>query len=100
MRDIASFTALNRFGMGAGPGDADAIGGDRARLGAGADPPAPVVPPLLAGFRSSEAMIAAVFAARFDGPEARAAAQRDANEQDFRPEVLARAAQMVTTRRR
>ncbi len=97
MRDIASFTALNRFGMGAGPGDADGIGSDPRGWVLAQTRLAPEVPPLLAGFRSSAAMIAAVFAARFDGPEARAAAQRAANEQEFRPELLARAAQMVTT---
>lgn len=95
MRSVASFTALHRFGTGAGPGDDARVGDDpRGWLHAQIRPGA-AVPDALGGFRSSADILAAISTARFDGPEARQAAIRLALTQDARPEILARAALSV-----
>ena len=96
MRDIDSFTALNRFGMGAGPGDAALIGGDpRGFVGAQIVPSAGL-PAALAGFAPSATMIADYATAR----RARDGSLRAVNQRQFeayRDEVLAAAALAVTT---
>ncbi|WP_164736521.1 DUF1800 domain-containing protein [Pararhodobacter zhoushanensis] len=98
MRTIASFIALNRFGLGAAPGEADAIGDDpRGWLSAQIQPSAPL-PEALRGFRSSEAIINGILSARLESPEAQQRERRRAQEQDFDAEMLARASQMITTR--
>lgn len=97
MRNAATFTALNRFGLGAAPGEATRVGDDpRGWLNAQIVPDA-VVPPGLAAFRSSDAIITAINLARLEGGEARAASIPTAMQQDFRPEVLARAVHMIGT---
>jgi len=96
MRSAATFTALNRFGLGAGPGDDARVGSDpQGWLAAqvGASP----LPDLLAPFRSADAILTGINAARNSGGgEARALATQAAMQDDYRPELLARAAQFVT----
>lgn len=97
MQDIASFIALNRFGMGAGPGDGPAIGGDpRGWLHAQVRPDLPL-PAQLAPFRSSAAILAGVYAARLETPNRMPEAVQAAIRDDARPEVLARAAVAVAS---
>ena len=90
MRSLDTFTALNRFGVGAGPGD-DARAGD--------DPrgwlleqirPGQALPPGLRRFRSAAQIRAEIAQARLESNEARNRAVRRAMSRDFRPEVMAR----------
>ena len=96
MRDIDSFTALNRFGMGAGPGDKALIGDDpRGFVQAQVRPPV-AVPAELAGFSSSAAMIRDYAVAR----RARDGSIQQVNRSQFalfRDEVLAATALVVAT---
>lgn len=96
MRDIASFIALNRFGMGAGPEDGARPGDDpRGWLKAQIRPLAPIP----GDFRPSEAIIADIFTARLDRPNRQAEAVRAAIRDDFRPSVRARTARAIATAR-
>lgn len=95
MRSAATFTALNRFGLGAGPGDDALVGSDPQGWLAAQVGRSPV-PAGLAAFRSTDAILTAINVARLSGGEARAAATQAAMQEDYRPELLARAAQFVT----
>lgn len=97
MQDIASFIAFNRFGMGAGPGDAALAGSDPRGWLHGqvrADRPLPAA---LAPFRASSTILQGVFEARLEQPNRQPAAVRESIRDDYRPEVLARAGLAVAT---
>ncbi|WP_158515907.1 DUF1800 family protein [Pararhodobacter sp. CCB-MM2] len=97
MRSVGSFIALNRFGVGAAPGDEARMGDDpRGWLLAQIRPDAPL-PHRLREFRSSDEIITGIYTARFEGAEARREAVRQAMGQDFRAELLARARNMTRT---
>lgn len=96
MRSAATFTALNRFGLGAGPGDDARVGSDPQGWLVAQVGPLPL-PDLLAPFRSADSILTGINAARNSGGgEARALATQAAMQDDYRPELLARAAQFVT----
>lgn len=99
MRSIATFIALNRFGLGAGPGD-DALVGDDPRgwLLSQIDPAAPL-PESLARFRSTDAIITEIYTALPEGQEAVRAVIDRLLDEDFRAELIARARHMVRTPR-
>lgn len=97
MRSADTFTALNRFGLGAAPGEAALAGDDPRGWVAAQIRPEPALPPLLAGFRGSEAILTALNEARLQGDEAREAAFSAALTDDYRLAVLARAAHQMTT---
>ena len=97
MQDIASFIALNRFGMGAGPGDADRPGDDpRGWLHAQVRADLPM-PAQLAAFRSSAEILAGIYAARLEQPNRQGQAVQQAINEDYVNEVLARAGLAVAT---
>ena len=97
MRDVATFIALNRFGLGATPGAAEAIGGDprgwvATQIDRSAAPSTP-------GGRDSAGVLAEMHRAAIEGPEQlRAAAQRLYGGV-FWPEVAARARHAIATDR-
>lgn len=97
MRSADTFTALNRFGLGAAPGEAAYVGNDPRGWVAEQIRPEAALPPLLAGFRSSEAVITAVNEARLVGNQARNRVFRATVDTDSRAAVLARAEHMMTT---
>lgn len=97
MQDIASFIAFNRFGMGAGPGDAERPGGDaRGWLHAQVRLDRPL-PAQLAPFRASAEILAGIFAARLEQPNRQGRAVQQAINRDYVPEVVARASLSVAT---
>ena len=94
MKDIASYIAQNRFGLGATHDGADI----------GADPRGWVKaqitgrrPAQLSGFRASADILAEIQVARAEGRDAQRAASRNAYRSDFATETLARAQLMVDT---
>lgn len=90
MRSVDAFIALNRFGLGAGPGGDAPLGGDpRGWLGAQLAAGVPPAPP----GRSADDLLTEVARARLQGQGD--AALRTAMERDFRPALLARGAQLV-----
>jgi len=92
MRDIATFTALTRFGLGAAPGDeaaVDTAGGPQPWLQAQIARPSQTPAPL-AGFRSSADILAGIWRARAEGRDAEREAMRQAYRDDYRPELRAR----------
>jgi len=92
VRSIATFIALNRFGMGAGPGDDARVGDDpRGWLQAQIRPGAPL-PEALRGFRSSDEIATEILAARHEGVQAMREVLRKAVRSDLRAESLARGA--------
>ncbi|MEO6271093.1 MAG: DUF1800 domain-containing protein [Lautropia sp.] len=98
MRDIDTFTALNRFGLGPAPGDADAASGDargwvKSQIAAN-----PAIPDALRRFRPSDEISAGIHKARLEGPMELNAATGKAYRGDFSPEVVARARLMSATR--
>lgn len=97
MRSADTFTALNRFGLGALPGEAARVGDDPRGWVAAQLVPEAALPPALAGLRGSEAIITALNEARLMGAEARDAAFQAAMQDDYRAGVLARAAHLMTT---
>ena len=67
MRDLATFIALNRFGLGASPGAAEAIGGDpRGWVAAQIDRRAA---PGTSGGHASAGVLAEMHRAAIEGPE-------------------------------
>lgn len=90
MRSVDAFIALNRFGLGAGPGGDAPLGGDpRGWLVSQLAGGVPAAPP----GRSADELLTEVSRARLDGQGEQAI--RLAMERDFRPALLARGAQLV-----
>lgn len=96
MRDVATFIALNRFGLGAAPAEAEAIGDDPrgwiatqidGRGAAGA-----------AGGRASAGLLAEMHRAANEGPERLNATARRLYSSVFWPEVVARARHAIETK--
>lgn len=97
MRAISSFIALNRFGMGARPGDEETLRGDpRGWLNAQVrrDRPALTV---YGRLRSSEQILRAIFEGRRTSPQAQAAAVQRAYRRDFYPSLVTRARLMIAS---
>lgn len=97
MRHVDTFTALNRFGLGASPGEAGRVGDDPRGWVAAQIVPEQALPPLLAGFRGSDGILTALNEARLIGDESREVAFAAAMQEDFRQGVLARAAHLIST---
>ena len=95
MRDVATFIALNRFGLGAVPGAAEAIGGDpRGWVATQIDRRAA---PGTAGGRASDGVLAEMHRGAIEGPEQLRATARRLYRSVFYPEIVARARHAITT---
>lgn len=95
MRDLASFIALNRFGLGAAPGEWEALRGDprgwvKAQIDGGAAAGA-------AFGRDSADLVAEMHRAAMDGPEALRETSRRLYGAVFWPEIVARSRQAIAT---
>lgn len=97
MTDLSSFLALNRFGLGIGPADADAVGGDPKRWLERQIVRRPAVPPALSRFPSSAATLKTIHEARLDGAERLGEVARAEYRTSFVPEIVARARHHVVT---
>lgn len=89
MKDLASFVAVNRFGLGPAPGEADAVGQDPRQWVKAQIRRQTGTPEALAPFRSAADIFAGIHRARLDGAEALGQANRAAYRDDFSAEVLA-----------
>ena len=98
MRSIDTFIALNRFGLGAAPGEGDRVASD-PRGWADAQVGRVPMPEALMRFRSSADIIADMHRARKQGPATLRPAVREALRRDFGPEVMARARHHIATDR-
>lgn len=97
MRAISSFIALNRFGMGARPGDEETLrGAPRGWLNAQVRRDRPALP-VYGRLRSSEQILRAIFEGRRTSPQAQAAAVRRAYRRDFYPSLVTRARLMIAS---
>ncbi|WP_165814485.1 DUF1800 domain-containing protein [Pararhodobacter oceanensis] len=97
MREIASFIALNRFGLGAAPGDEAHVAGDPRGWLQAQITPDPRYPLVYARRRSSADILHAIFSARQEGAEARAAAIRRAFRREYNPAMVARLRLMIAS---
>jgi uncharacterized protein (DUF1800 family) len=97
MRDVATFIALNRFGLGAVSGAVGTIGGDpRGWVATQIDSRAA---PGAAGGRASDGVLAQMHRAAIEGPEQLRATARRLYSSVFGPEVVARARHAIATER-
>ncbi|MCW5741349.1 MAG: DUF1800 domain-containing protein [Alphaproteobacteria bacterium] len=95
MRDVATFIALNRFGLGAAPGKAPAVDSDpRGWVAAQIDKRAA---PGTAGGRASAGTLAEMHRAANEGPERLNETARRLYRAVFWPEVAARARHAIDT---
>lgn len=96
MRNIASFVALNRFGLGAAPGEGALVANDpRGWVLAHISPP--VIPRLYRNRLTAEAILRQIYEGNRIGPEARNAAIRHAYQTEFNPSLVTRARLMIAT---
>lgn len=97
MKDIASFIAQNRFGLGAAPGDAARVAANpRGWLGAQIKR-RPPLPRALTRFRDSDSILTEIHRAKHAGPEALQASTDAAFHRHFSPEVAARTQVMIAS---
>ncbi|WP_323037145.1 DUF1800 domain-containing protein [Pararhodobacter sp.] len=99
MRDIASFIALNRFGLGAAPGDAERIGNDPLGWVLAQITPHQTAPRLYRNRQTSHEILRRIFEANLESPEARRAAIRWGYRQEFNPSLVTRARLMIASNR-
>ena len=97
MNNIATFIALNRFGLGIAPGESDAVEADPRGWIKAQIARRQTVPAALRSFPGSASIMKEMHEARIEGPEKLREATRRHNRQTFRPEVAARARHMITT---
>ena len=97
MKDIASFIALNRFGLGAAPGDATRVSRDPRGWIKSQIKRRPALPQSLAGFHASRDIMLGLHRAQAQGNDALTAAIGTAMSRDFTPEIVARARAMIET---
>lgn len=96
--NMASFHAVNRFGLGPAPGEVAEVQSDpRGWLHAQIGPHH--TPRELARFRSSDDLLTQIFSARRGGAEAVEQAVRDAGREAFNGEIMERTRVMATTRK-
>lgn len=98
MREIASFVALNRFGLGAAPGDDARLGGDPRGWVLDQIVPTPAVSPVYRQRRGSSEILQRIYTARQDSAAAGTTAIRQAFRSEFNPSVLTRARLMIASR--
>src|SRR3954464_7643011 len=95
MRDVATSIALNRFGLGAMPGEAEALRHDpRGWVVTQIDRRAA---PRMSGGRASDGILAEMHRAAIEGPEQLRATARQLYSSVFWPEVVARARHAIAT---
>lgn len=99
MRDIASFIALNRFGLGAAPGDEAALGGDPRGWVLAQIDPVQSAPGLYRTRQTSAMILQGIYDAQRDSDEARAQAIRQAFRREFNPSLVTRARLMIASDR-
>ena len=97
MQDLASFIALNRFGLGVGRGDAEAVAADPIGWIERQIVARQRVPDALASFPGAASIMKQIHEARLDGPEALRDTARRHYRESFAPEIAARARHAVTT---
>jgi len=97
MKDIASFIALNRFGLGAGPGEADRLGGDPRGWVESQISRRQSVPADLSRFPGSAETMAKIHNARLVDQEQLRQITREMFRSIFIDESLARAHYMIAT---
>tara|TARA_Y100001935_G_scaffold255254_1_gene267340 strand:- start:977 stop:2356 length:1380 start_codon:yes stop_codon:yes gene_type:complete len=95
MRDIATFIALNRFGLGASPGEAERVYGDPRGWILSQINPSQALPTSLSAFSASSDILAEIHAARMESPERVREVIRRLYRDDFRRETFARAVHMI-----
>ena len=98
MKDIATFQALHRFGLGPAPSDAATIGDDprgwvRQQIGR------QNVPPSLRNHKSSADVLSAIHSARRQGAQELQRATRRAMRATFAGEIVARTREMIVSQR-
>src|SRR4051794_32003664 len=95
MRDVATSIALNRFGLGAMPGEAEALGHDpRGWVVTQIDRRAA---PRISGGRASDGILAEMHRAAIEGSEQLRATARRFYSSVFGPEVVSRARHAIAT---
>lgn len=97
MKNIASFIALNRFGLGIGPEEFKAVENDPKAWIKRQIVPRQAVPAALRTFPDSAAIFKAIHEARLEGPEQLRQTVRRHYREVFRPEITARARHMIGT---
>lgn len=97
MKDIATFTALNRFGLGAAPGEAQRASGDPRGWVKAQIVPNQEIPAALRPYRPSESIMAEIHNARLEGPAKLRPTTRALYRSAFRPEIVDRARHMIGT---
>src|SRR3954471_1821400 len=95
MRDVATSIALNRFGLGAMPGEAEALGHDpRGWVVTQIDRRAA---PRMSGGRASDGILAEMHRAAIEGPEQLRATARRLYSSIFGPEIVSRSRHAIAT---
>jgi len=95
MKDIATFIALNRFGLGASPGDAERISDDpRGWISSQINTSQPI-PASLSQFPASSDLLSKIHTARMESPERLREVARGLYREAFGRETFARALHMI-----
>ncbi|MGE3244777.1 MAG: DUF1800 family protein [Beijerinckiaceae bacterium] len=97
MKDIATFIALNRFGLGAAPGEAEKLRGDPRGWLAAQIVPRQTIPAALGAIQPSELTMRQIHQARLEGMEQRREMARKLYKQVFQQEVVDRARHAIAT---
>lgn len=97
MRDVASFVALNRFGLGAAPGDAEQVAEDPRGWVLDQIRPDVPVSRLYRNRQTSSEILRQIYEAQRAGPEQRSAAIRAAFRSEFNPSLVTRARLMIAS---
>ncbi len=95
MKDIASFIALNRFGLGAAPGDAGRMAGNPRGWLRSQIKRRPPLPRALARFRDSDSIMTEIHRARRTGPKALETTLDAAYRRYSTPEIATRTQVMI-----
>ena len=99
MKNIAAFIALNRFGLGVGPGESADVETDPGGWIKAQIVRRQTLPAALRSFPGSASIMKEIHAARIESPEMLRGARRRHYRQTFRPELAARARHMIETDR-
>lgn len=97
MKNIAAFIALNRFGLGVAPGEADAVEADPRGWIRNQIVPRQEVPADLSSFPGAASIMKEIHEARLESPEALRNVVRRHYRETFGPETAARGRHAVRT---
>jgi uncharacterized protein (DUF1800 family) len=97
MQDIASFIALNRFGLGVGPGEPEAVEADPKGWIRRQIVRHQTVPAALTAFPSAAVIMKEIHEARLESPEILRQVTGRHYRETFGPEITARARHMIKT---